>query len=54
MDSLSQMARWKSEGHAMPARVIRARIAGYSEDGMRDAFAHHEQEAIIAAARKVK
>jgi hypothetical protein len=54
MDSLIQMARWKSEGHAMPARVILARIAGYSEDGMRDVFGHHEPEAIIAAASKVK
>lgn len=52
--SLIQMARWKSEGHAMPARVILARIAGYSEDSMRDVFSHHEPEAIIAAASKVK
>lgn len=54
MGSLIQMARWKSEGHAMPARVILARIAGYSEVGVRDALAHHDQEAIIAAASKVK
>ncbi len=54
MDSLIQMARWKSEGHAMPARVILARIAGYTEDRMHDALAHHEEEAIIAAASKGK
>jgi hypothetical protein len=44
MDSVIQMARWKSEGHAVPARKILARIAGYSEDNMNNALAHHEEE----------
>lgn len=54
MDSLIQMARWKSEGHAMPARKILARVAGYPEAGINEALSHHEEEAIITAASNVK
>lgn len=53
MDSLTQMARWKSKGHAMPARVMLARIAGYTDAAMQNALDHDEVEAVIAAATAV-
>jgi len=49
---LAEMARWKSEGHAKPAFVILARIAGYSDDAEEAAWDRGERELVIAAAMK--
>jgi hypothetical protein len=34
LDSLIEMARWRSMGHALPARVVLGRIAGLPEEGL--------------------
>jgi hypothetical protein len=50
MTPLVEMARWKSEGHAMPALMILGRIAGKSDEATGSAWARGEREAVIAAA----
>jgi hypothetical protein len=52
MTSLVEMARWKSEGHAMPAFIILGRIGGLSEPDISDAWTRGNREAIITAASK--
>jgi hypothetical protein len=47
---LAEMARWKSEGHALPAFLILARIAGYSDEAALDAWKRGERESLIKAA----
>jgi hypothetical protein len=48
--SLVEMARWKSEGHAMPAFMILGRIGGRSDEDIQTAWTRGEREAIIHAA----
>lgn len=51
---LSEMARWKSSGHAVPAFLVLARIAGYTGDQARAAWDHGERDVVIDAARRGK
>jgi HEAT repeat protein len=52
MDPLVEIARWKSEGHAMPGFLVLARIAGYSDDAAHDLWKRGERETVIQAAAK--
>ena len=47
---LAEMARWKSEGHALPAFLILARIAGYSDEAALEVWRRGERESLIKAA----
>ena len=47
---LIEMARWKSEGHAMPALTILGRIAGESDESVKVAWDRGERERVIQAA----
>jgi hypothetical protein len=47
---LAEMARWKSEGHAMAAFIILGRIAGYSDEAAHAAWRRGEREEVISAA----
>ena len=49
---LSEMARWKAQGHAIFAFMILGRIAGYSDDAVMAFWGRGERELIINAARK--
>ena len=48
---LIEMARWKSEGHALPAFFILCRIAGYSDETAYDLWERGDRDAVIDAAR---
>jgi hypothetical protein len=50
MAPLVEMARWKSEGHAMSAFMILGRIAGYSGEDANAAWGRGEREVVIKAA----
>ncbi len=50
MAPLVEMARWKSEGHAMAAFIILGRIAGYSDEAAEAAWHRGEREEVIGAA----
>jgi hypothetical protein len=50
--SLVEMARWKSEGHALPAFIILGRLAGQSDEAAQAAFDRGDREIIIEAAIK--
>jgi len=52
LGSLVEMARWKNEGHAIAAFWLLGRIGGLSEDGIQQAWEHHDHEAVIDAALK--
>ena len=47
---LVEMARWKSEGHAMAALIILGRIGGQSDEDVQAAWKRGEREAVINAA----
>lgn len=49
---LVEMARWKSEGHALAPFVILGRIAGYSDAAARDLWNRGNREVVIQAAMK--
>jgi hypothetical protein len=49
LDSLIEMARWRSEGHAMGARMILGRIAGIEEDRLAELMAKGQVDPILAA-----
>ena len=49
---LAEMARWKSEGHAMPAFMILGRIAGRSDDEIHQAWTKGQREQLIDSALK--
>jgi hypothetical protein len=51
MPALVEMARWTSEGHAMPAFAILGRMVGIPEDDLEAAW-KTDREAVIAAALK--
>ncbi len=48
---LIEMARWKSEGHALSAFFILGRIAGYSDEAAYDLWQRGDRDAVIDAAR---
>jgi hypothetical protein len=52
LGSLVQMARWKSEGHAMPALMILGRIGGWSDEDIQSASMRCERETVVNAALK--
>ncbi len=54
IEPLAEMARWKNEGHAMPALLILGRIAGRSDDEVRSAWSQGKRESIIDAALAVR
>jgi len=49
LDSLIEMARWRSRGHAESARVVLGRIAGIAEPRLRQLVQDDQPEAIISA-----
>jgi hypothetical protein len=53
LQSLIEMARWKTLGHALPAFVLVGRIAGLSEQQIQDAWSRGDREKTIAAALAV-
>lgn len=50
--SLTEMARWKSPGHALPAFMLLGRIAAMSDEQIQDAWSRGGREPVIAAAAK--
>ena len=52
MAPLVEMARWKSEGHAMAAFVILGRVAGYSDDAIQGAWERGERAVYQQCARR--
>jgi hypothetical protein len=52
LDSLVEMARWKTLAHALPAYVLLGRIAGLSEKQIESDWSHGKREAVIRAALK--
>lgn len=50
LDPLVEIARWKSEGHAMPAFQVLARIANYSDEAAHDLWTRGQGETVIQAA----
>jgi hypothetical protein len=52
LDSLVEMARWKSKGHAMAAFMILGRIAGISDAALHDRWSRDDRESVVAAAMK--
>jgi hypothetical protein len=49
---LTEMARWKSEGHALPAFMILGRIAGRKEDEIQAAWSQGQREQLIELAHQ--
>ncbi len=49
---LVEIARWKSEGHAMPAVMILGRIGGQSDEDVQAAWRRGDREVVINAALK--
>ena len=47
---LAEMARWKTTGHAQPAFMILARVAGYSDDAAIAAWDQGQRETVIRSA----
>lgn len=52
LEALVEMARWKSSGHADPARVLLGRIAGIEEQRLRELVATGRVDAILEALEK--
>ena len=49
---LTEMARWKSEGHALPAFTILGRIAGRSDDDIQTAWTQGQRDELVESALK--
>jgi hypothetical protein len=47
---LAEIARWQSEGHALPGFLLLSRIAGYSDDDAHQLWAAGNREAVISRA----
>jgi hypothetical protein len=47
---LAEMARWKSVGHALPAFMVLARIAGYSDEAAQGFWDRGNRDVVIEAA----
>ncbi|HKW98685.1 MAG TPA: hypothetical protein VJN43_13190 [Bryobacteraceae bacterium] len=52
LDSLIEMARWRSTGHAIPARVVLGRIAGIPEDRLLELASGPPERILEALQRK--
>ena len=52
LDSLIEMTRWKSPGHAYMPFFILGRVAGMSEDAISAAWERKDPEAVVSAARQ--
>lgn len=52
LDSLIEMARWRSTGHAIPARIVLGRIAGIPEDRLLELSAGPPEPILEALQRK--
>ena len=52
LDSLIEMARWKSEGHAYMPFFILGRVAGMSEDAIAAAWERKDADTVVRAARQ--
>jgi hypothetical protein len=52
LDSVIEMARWKSLGHALPAFILAGRLAGTAEEEIQRAWSDGEREAVLEKARK--
>jgi len=50
LNSLLEMARWKTLAHALPAFILTGRLAGVSEAQIQDAWSRGDRESIITAA----
>jgi hypothetical protein len=50
LGSLTEMSRWKTLAHALPAFVLLGRMAGLSEQQIQDAWTRGDRETVIAAA----
>jgi hypothetical protein len=47
LPSITEMAKWKSSGHAYPAYLILGRIAGYPDDKVTDSFYKGDKDAFL-------
>ena len=52
LGALVEMARWKSEGHALAAFWLLGRTSGLSEERIQEAWDRRDREAVIDAALK--
>jgi hypothetical protein len=52
LDSLIEMARWKSPGHAYMPFFILGRVAGMTEEAITAAWERKDPEAVVSAARQ--
>ena len=50
LPALVEMARWRSEGHALPAFVVLGRIGGMTEEAIQSAWSRGDRQGAIAAA----
>jgi hypothetical protein len=53
LQTLVEMARWKTLAHALPAFVLVARIAGYTDKEIQDAWSGDRAKAITAALARI-
>ena len=54
LPSLIEMAKWKDLRHALPAFILTGRVAGLSEDQIKQAWVQEDREAVIAQALSPK
>ncbi|MEQ1884558.1 MAG: hypothetical protein ABL967_05805 [Bryobacteraceae bacterium] len=54
LPALTEMARWKTLGHALPAFILTGRVAGWSEQQIQDAWSKGDRETLINAVRTKK
>lgn len=52
LDSLIEMARWKSPGHAYMPFVVLGRVAGMTEEAINTAWERKDPEAVVRAAKR--
>jgi hypothetical protein len=50
LPALVEMARWKSEGHALPAFVVLGRMAGMTEEAIQRAWSRGDRQSVISGA----
>jgi len=54
LPALSEMARWKTLSHALPAFILIGRVEGMTDDQIHDAWNRGDRESVIASAGKKK
>ena len=54
LDSLVEMARWKSLAHALPAYILLGRVAGLPDDQVQQTWSRGDRESVIAQATSSK